>query len=67
MGRIARQLLGQQLDNLGIDYIERRNDLIRAVTIEDARRVARELYDPAHLKITVVGQPEGDLSAVIGG
>lgn len=64
---IARQLLGQQLDNLGIDYIERRNDLIRAVTIEDARRVARELYDPAHLKITVVGQPEGDLSAVIGG
>lgn len=64
---IARQLLGQQLDNLGIDYIERRNDLIRAVTIEDARRVASELYDPANLKITVVGKPEGDLSAVIDG
>ena len=33
-----------QLDNLGIDYIDRRNDLIRAVTIEDVRRVAQRLW-----------------------
>jgi zinc protease len=38
--KIARNLLQFQLDDLGIDYIDRRNELIRAVTIEDIRRVA---------------------------
>ncbi|MDH3196453.1 MAG: insulinase family protein, partial [Hyphomicrobiales bacterium] len=32
--KIARQLIGIQLDRLGIDYIDKRNDLIRAVTKE---------------------------------
>ena len=34
-----------QLDNLGIDYIERRNGLIDAVTLDDAKRVAKRLLD----------------------
>lgn len=58
-GRIAGMLLGIQLADLGIDYINRRNDLIEAVTIEDARRVARRLYDPQQLTVVVVGRPEG--------
>ena len=46
--KIARNLLSFQLDNLGIDYIERRNELIRAVTVEDIRRVvAAALERPA--------------------
>jgi zinc protease len=51
--KIARNLLQFQLDNLGIDYITRRNDLIRAVTIEDIRRVARQLYSDPPSVVTV--------------
>ena len=56
--RIAAQLLQMQLDNLGIDYIERRPALIDAVTLADAKRVAKRLLDSG-LLITVVGRPEG--------
>jgi zinc protease len=56
--RIASQLVQMQLDNLGIDYIERRAGLIDAVTLADAKRVAKRLLDNA-LLITVVGRPEG--------
>jgi zinc protease len=55
---IAAQLVQIQLDNLGIDYIERRPALIDAVTLADARRVAKRLLDGGVL-ITVVGRPEG--------
>ena len=34
-----------QLDNLGIDYIDRRSALIDAVTLADAKRVAKRLLD----------------------
>jgi zinc protease len=58
-GRVAGMLVGIQLDELGIDYINRRNDFIEAVTLEDARRVAARLYDADALSVVVVGQPEG--------
>ncbi|MET4807035.1 pitrilysin family protein [Limibacillus sp. MBR-115] len=57
-GRIAGMLLGMQIENLGIDYLERRNDYIDAVTLEDARRVARKLFDVKNLTVVVVGQPQ---------
>ena len=56
--KIAGQLLQIQLDELGIDYIKKRNDLIDAVTIEDARRVAKRLA-AGGLFVTVVGRPKG--------
>jgi zinc protease len=56
--RIASQLVQMQLDNLGIDYIERRAALIDAVTLADAKRVAKRLLDGG-LLVTVVGRPEG--------
>jgi zinc protease len=56
--RIAGQLVQMQLDNLGIDYIERRGALIDAVTLADAKRVAKRLLDSGML-VTVVGRPEG--------
>jgi zinc protease len=52
---IARTLVGMQLDDLGIDYLERRNAFIEAVTLEDARRVAARLYHPDALLVVVVG------------
>ncbi len=56
--RIAGQLVQMQLDHLGIDYIEHRSALIDAVTLADAKRVAKRLLDGG-LLITVVGRPEG--------
>src|SRR5690606_38930850 len=64
--KIAAQLLGIQLDDLGIDYVEKRNEMIEAVTLDDVRRVAAELLKPDLLLVTVVGQPAGieDSSAI---
>ena len=53
--KIARNLLHFQLDNLGIDYIDRRNDLVRAVTIEDVRRVAKRIWSD-ELSVVTVGR-----------
>ena len=47
-----------QLDDLGIDYFTRRPAMIDAVTLDDARRVAKRLLDGG-LLVTVVGKPEG--------
>ena len=57
-GKIAAQLTQIQLDNLGIDYIQRRGALIDAVTIEDAKKAARRLYGDGML-VTVAGKPKG--------
>ncbi len=56
---IAGTLLGIQLDDLGIDYVNIRNDLIDAVTVEDAQRVARELFRAEDLTVVIVGRPDG--------
>jgi zinc protease len=57
-GSIAQFLVGIQIQKLGIDYPEKRNSYIEAVTLEDVRRVAKRL-DPAQLTFVVIGQPEG--------
>jgi zinc protease len=57
-GRIAAILVGIQLDGLGIDYIEKRNSLIEAVTLDDVNRVASELLAPGRLTTVIVGEPE---------
>jgi zinc protease len=57
-GKVANQLVQMQLDNLGIDYIDRRSSLIEAVTLDDTKRVAKRLLD-AGLLVTVVGKPQG--------
>ena len=57
--QIARLLVSIQYDDLGIDYIDRRKDLINRVTVADAKRVAQRLLDPAKLLMVVVGQPAG--------
>jgi zinc protease len=57
-GKIAEQLLEIQIEDLGIDYIDRRNDLIRAVTAEDVRRAATRFLTDARLFVTLVGRPD---------
>ncbi len=56
--KIARNLLSFQLDHLGIDYIEKRNALVRAVTIADIRRVVQRLWS-GPLSVVTVGPGEG--------
>jgi zinc protease len=57
--KIANYLVFIQEEDLGIDYLDRRNSLIEAVTLEDVNRVAARLLKPENLSIVVVGQPTG--------
>lgn len=52
-GKIASVLVAIQNANLGIDYIDRRADYIDAVTLEDAKRIAAELFGGDPTVITV--------------
>lgn len=56
--KIANQLLGIMQDGLGQDYIEKRNSLIEAVTLEDVKRAAKRILETDNLIMTVVGQPK---------
>ncbi|MBT4738931.1 MAG: insulinase family protein [Rhodospirillaceae bacterium] len=58
-GRIASTLVAVQRDDLGLDFLDRRNDYIDSITLEDVRRVAGSLYKPDELSVIVVGQPVG--------
>jgi zinc protease len=56
--KIAALLVQLQLDGIGIDYFTRRPEMINAVTLQDARRVAKRMLDGGML-VTVAGRPEG--------
>ncbi|MEP9350229.1 pitrilysin family protein [Xanthobacter sp. KR7-225] len=57
--KVAGQLLQIQLDDLGIDYIDKRNALIEQVSVEDLKRVAQRLTDARKALVVVVGRPAG--------
>ena len=57
--KIASQMMGVRQDELGIDYFDLRNDKVRAVTLEDVNRVAKEYLNPEDYLFVAVGQPEG--------
>ena len=65
--KIAGQLLGLQQQSLGIDYVNKRNGLVEAVTLEQVKAQAKRLIDSNHLIVTVVGKPEGLKSTGSGG
>ena len=54
---IANQLLAIQIEDLGIDYVNRRNKLVEAVTLDDIKRVAKRLIEADRLITTIVGKP----------
>ena len=54
---IANQLLWIQIEDLGIDYVDRRNDLIEQVSLDDIKRVAKRLIEADRLITTIVGKP----------
>jgi zinc protease len=53
--KLAAALLQYQIDRLGIDYIERRNAIVDAVTAEDARQAAQRLWGQG-LNTVIVGR-----------
>ncbi|MCY3878083.1 MAG: pitrilysin family protein [Rhodobacteraceae bacterium] len=58
-GRIAGILAAMQFDKLPASYVDNRNDMVNALTVEDINRVAARLLDPERLHFVVVGMPEG--------
>lgn len=51
--KIAGALVQYQLDDLGIDYIQRRPAIIDAVTLDDAKRVAKRIWGNGILSVSV--------------
>ena len=56
--QIAKMLVGMLVHDLGRDFLERRNALIEAVTLDDLRRVSARLFS-GEMLVSVVGAPEG--------
>ncbi|MBP0111031.1 M16 family metallopeptidase [Bradyrhizobium vignae] len=56
--KLAQALLQYQLDKLPIDYIEKRNASIDAVTIDDAKRAAKRLWGQGLVTVVVGRAPE---------
>jgi zinc protease len=57
--KIANQLLWILRENMGIDYVDKRNALVEAVTLDDMKRVAKRLLKTDDLIVTIVGKPKG--------
>jgi zinc protease len=56
--KLASALLQYQLDQLPIDYLERRNALVDAVTLADAKRAAQRLWAQGLLTVIVGRAPQ---------
>ncbi|MCC0015873.1 MAG: insulinase family protein [Rhodobiaceae bacterium] len=55
--KIAGQLVQIQLEDLGADYIDKRNAMIEAVTMGDLKRAARRLLGDGKVFVVAVGRP----------
>jgi zinc protease len=56
--KLASALLQYQLDQLPIDYIEKRNAIVDAVTLDDARNAAKRLWGQGLLTVIVGRAPQ---------
>jgi zinc protease len=57
--KIANQLLSIRVEELGIDYIDRRNEEVNAVTLADMARAGGRLFADARPLIVAAGRPVG--------
>jgi zinc protease len=56
--KIARTLNAYQRQGLTPDYVEKRNGLINAVTLQQVNAMAKKYYDPAKLVVVIAGTPD---------
>lgn len=57
--KIAGQMMNVRQDDLGVDYFDRRNAMVEAVTLDQVNTLATEFLQPDRFSFVVVGQPEG--------
>ena len=67
--KIATQLLGLLQEGFGTDYVDTRNKLVEAITLDDVKRVAKRLLKSDGLIVTIVGKPANvkPISATVPG
>jgi zinc protease len=63
--KIAGHLQQLQREGFDADYLDRRNAEVAAVTLEDARRVAKRLIGDGRMLVAIVGRPEGLAETVV--
>jgi zinc protease len=57
--RIANTLMAMQRNGRPLEWLDGRSDRLRAITRDDAARMARRLLKPEALSVTVAGRPVG--------
>jgi zinc protease len=57
--KIASQLVHLQVEGLDVDYLDERNPMIDAVTLDDTKRAAKRMFGEGSLLVTIVGRPVG--------
>ena len=57
--KIAGNMMSVRQEELGVNYFDRRNALVDAVTLEDVNRVAARYLVPENFTFVVVGEPDG--------
>ena len=57
--KIAGNLVHLQVEGYPVEFLDLRNERIAAVTLEDARRVAKRLFAGRKLLVAAAGRPAG--------
>ncbi len=64
--KLAQAMLQYQQDKLPIDYIEKRNSIVDAVTLDDAKAAARRLWGQGLLTVVVGRAPQAAAQPAAG-
>ncbi|MFO0389315.1 MAG: M16 family metallopeptidase [Alphaproteobacteria bacterium] len=59
---VANFLINMQVQNLGMDYLNRRNELMQAVTRDDVMAMAKRIIAEDKLLVVMLGKPSLDKS-----
>ena len=62
--KLASALLQYQIDRMPIDYLQKRNAMINAVTLDDAKRAAKRLWDQGLITVVVGRAPQAAAQSV---
>ncbi len=57
--KIAGNLVGLQMENYPVQFLDQRNERIASVTLEQTRRVGKRLFEGKKLLVAAAGRPVG--------
>ena len=60
IGDIAEILAAMQKENLGIDFLQRRNEYIRNIKLSEVNKVARKYFDNKTLRFITIGNSSAE-------